>query len=99
MSPSWTLPLIPAVKRRQVAGVPPRAQPGRAQVPVGADLTRDLPQVAPQIGGRRPAPEPVAVVDAVDHEAGPEHESVGDHGIVFGIGVLLDVQILLYRAP
>jgi hypothetical protein len=40
-------------------------------------------------------PEPVAVVDSVDDEAGLEHKRVRDHRVVFGVGVLLDVEILL----
>ena len=45
------------------------AQPGRAEVPVGADLAADGPQVVPQVGERGAPPEPVAVVDAVDRRA------------------------------
>ena len=49
----------------------------------------------PEIDDRRSAPEPVPVVDAVDHEARPEHERVRDHRVVLGIGILLNVEILL----
>src|SRR5438445_2451231 len=34
--------------------------------------------VMPEINDRRSAPEPVAVVDAVDHEPRPEHQRVRD---------------------
>ena len=52
-------------------------------------------QVVPQVVDRRTAPEPVAVVDAVDDQPRLEHEGVRDHRVVVGVGVLLDVQILL----
>ena len=41
------------------------------------------------------APEPIAVVDAVDHQARFEDGRVRDHRVVLGIGVLLDVEVLL----
>src|SRR6266481_3462781 len=40
-------------------------------------------------------PEPVAVIDAVDHQTWLEHERMRDHRIVLGVGVLLNVEILL----
>src|SRR3954447_22527623 len=60
--------LVPAVEGREVPGVPRLAQPRRAQVPVRADLARGGAQVVPEVGDRGPAPEPVAVVDAVDDQ-------------------------------
>src|SRR5215213_1343327 len=84
---------------REVARVPRLAQPGGAEVPVRADLARDVAQVVPEVDGRGAAPEPVAVVDAVDHEPRLEHERVRDHRVVLGVGVLLDVQVLLDDAP
>jgi hypothetical protein len=80
---------------REVAGIPGLAQPGRAEVPVGADLAAHGPQVVPEIDDRGAPPEPIAVVDAVDHETGLEHERVRDHRVVLGVGVLLDVEVLL----
>ena len=90
---------VPAVEGRVVAGVPGLAQPGSAEVPVGADLARDRAQVVPQVDDRRAPPEPVAVVDAVDDQPGLEHERVRDHRVVLGVGVLLDVEVLLDDAP
>ena len=90
-------PLVPSVEVRMIAGIPGLAQAGRAQIPVRADLLRHGAQIAAEIFDRRPAPEPVAVVDAVDDKARLEHERVRDHRIVLGIGVLLDVEVLLDR--
>jgi len=36
--------------------------------------------------------------DALNHEARLEHERMRDHRIVLGVGVLLDVEILLNRS-
>ena len=69
--------------------------PGCTQVPVGTDFARHRAQIVPKIDDRRTPPEPVAVIDAVDHEARLEHERVRDHRIVLGVGVLLDVEIFL----
>src|SRR5215831_10178736 len=79
--------LVPPVEGRELARVPGFAESGRAQIPVGADLTRHGAQVVPEIDGGRAAPEPVAVVDAVDYEARLEHERVRDHRIVLGVGI------------
>src|ERR1700722_3249567 len=83
------------VMPRVVAGLPVFSQARRVQVPVRADLPGRLAQVTPQVLERRPAPEPVAVVDAVDDQARPEHQGVRDHRVVVRVGVLLDVQVLL----
>jgi hypothetical protein len=85
----------PSREGRVVAGVPRRSQARCAQVPVGADLPGHGAEVMPQVGDRWTPPEPVPVVDAVDDEAGLEHEGVGDHRVVARVGVLLDVQVLL----
>ncbi len=50
--------------------VPGVAQPGSGEVPVGTDLARHRPQIVPEVDHRGPAPEPVAVVDAVNDEPG-----------------------------
>ena len=62
------IPPIPAVEGREIAGVPGLAESGRAQVPVGPALTHDRPQILAEVLDRGAAPEPVAVVDAVDDE-------------------------------
>src|SRR6185437_16326837 len=61
----WGAP-VPAVELREVARVPGFAEPRGAQVPVRADLAGGGAQVAPQVVERRAAPEPVAVIDAVN---------------------------------
>jgi hypothetical protein len=49
----------------------------------------------PKINDRRTALEPVAVIDAVNDEAGFEDERVRNHRIIVWIGVLLDIEVLL----
>src|SRR5215203_4734122 len=88
-------PPVPAMEGRPVARVPGLAEAAYAEVPVGADLGADRAQVAPEVDERGAAPEPVAVVDAVDHKPRLEHERVRDHRVVVGVGVLLDVEVLL----
>jgi hypothetical protein len=77
------------------AGVPCRAQVRCGQVPVRADFAGYLAKIAAQVLERRPAPEPVAVVDAVDDQPRLEYERVRDHRVVVGVGVFLDVEVLL----
>src|SRR4051794_35164018 len=50
----------PAMEAPEVAGLPRVAQPGRAEVPVRPDLTRDGPQIVPEVDDRRASPKPVA---------------------------------------
>src|SRR5215213_10603095 len=88
-------PPVPAMEGRAVARVPGLAEAAHAEVPVGADLGADRAQVVAEVDERRAPPEPVAVVDAVDDEPRLEHERVRDHRVVLGVGVLLDVEILL----
>src|SRR5215217_1073863 len=88
-------PPVPAVERRHVTRVPGLPEAGGAEVEVGADLAADGPQVMPEVDHRRTPPEPVAVVDAVDDQPGLEHQRVRDHRVVLGVGVLLDVEVLL----
>src|SRR4051812_11058005 len=90
--------LVPSVEGRAVARVPTLAQSWRAQVPVGPNLAGHHPQIAPEIGDGRAPPEPVPVVDAVNHETRPEDQRVRDHRVVFRVCVLLYVEILLYRS-
>ena len=44
------------------------------------------------------AQEPVADVDVVDDQPWLEHDRVGDHRVVVGVGVLGDVEVLLHLA-
>src|SRR5215207_4153487 len=90
LAPLLRRALVPAVERRVVARFPRVTQLGRSEVPVGMDLAEDLAQIAPQVIEGRPPPKPVAVVDAVDHEPGLQYERVGNHRVVYGVGVLLD---------
>src|SRR4051794_32249777 len=90
--------LVPTVKGGAVPRVPALAQPWRGEVPVGAYLARHRAQVLTQVLEGGTPPEPVAVVDAVDDQAGLENERVGDHRVVLRVGVLLDVELLLRGA-
>src|ERR1700760_4551503 len=85
---------VPSVEWRVVACLPGFAQTGLAEIPVRADLAGDGPQIVPEISEGGTSPEPIAVVDAVDDQSRLEHESVGDHGVVLGVGVLLDFEVL-----
>src|SRR5206468_411616 len=90
--------LVPAVETREVTRIPCLAESRSTQIPVWADFLGHGAQVVPKIGDRRTAPEPVAVIDAVNHESRLEHERMRDHRIVLGVGVLLNVEILLNRS-
>src|SRR5215211_2680375 len=68
-------PPVPAMEGRPVARVPGIAQSGGAEVPVGADLGGDRPQVVPEVRERGASPEPVAVVDLLDVEVLLDHPS------------------------
>jgi len=87
--------MIPAVEVRKVARVPGLAEPGRAQVPIWSDLTRCVPQVVPEVVQRRSPPVPVAVVQAVNDQAGLQHECVRNHRVVFGVRIFLNVEVFL----
>src|SRR5271156_91724 len=87
--------LVPSVETREVTRIPCLAESRNTQIPVWADFAGHHAQIVPKIDDRRTAPEPVAVIDAVNHEARLEYECVRDHRIVLGVGVLLDVEILL----
>src|SRR5207249_12117347 len=93
--PASSAALVPAMELREVAGIPCLAQPRLSEIPVRPDLLTDRPEVVPEVDNGGPAPEPIAVVDAVDDEPGLEHDRVRDHRVVLGVGVLLDVEALL----
>src|SRR2546425_12296401 len=80
---------------RLLALIPGRSESRGAQVPVRPDLLRDRPEILAQLPHRRPSPKPVAVVDLEDAQTWLEYQRVGNHGIVVGVAVLLDVQVLL----
>src|SRR6478672_1653456 len=90
--------LVPPMKSREVARIPCLAKSRSAEVPVGTDFSGHGAQVVPKINDRRTSPKPVAVIDAVDHQAGLEHERMRDHRIIFGVGIFLYVEILLNRS-
>ena len=74
----------------------PRLRGGQGRSdPNRPNLGGDNAQVVPEINGGGAPPEPIAVVDAVNPQARFEYQRVGNHWIVFGIGVLLNVEVLL----
>src|ERR1700733_8495975 len=91
--------LVEPVEGRALALLPRLAQPRRVEVPVRADLPGRLAQIVPELREGRASPEPVAVVDAVDHQTRLQHQRVRNHRVVLGVRVLLDLQILLHDPP
>src|SRR5277367_4369242 len=87
--------LVPPVETREVTRIPCLAESRSTQIPVWADFTRGGAQIVPKIDDRWTPPEPVAVIDGVNHEARLENERMRDHRIVLGVGVLLDVEVFL----
>src|SRR3954467_12583228 len=71
---------------------------GATDVPIGTAALQHGAQVEAQLLRRRPAEEPVPLVDLVDSQPGLEHQGVRDHRIVVRVGVLRDVEILLQLA-
>src|SRR5580693_5804469 len=78
-----------------LAALPGGSVFGVGDIPVGATLFCDGAEVLTKVFEGWPAPEPVAVVDLEDDEAGLEDDRVGNHGIVDGVGVFGDVEVLL----
>jgi hypothetical protein len=60
---------------------------------------RDVPVRLAEIFKSGPIEKPVAVVNLVNDKTGLENDHVRDHGIVEGIGVFGDVEVLLDHAP
>src|SRR5579872_5281908 len=75
------------------------AQRGLRDIPIGARLARHLAQIMPEVICTGTAPEPVAVIDAVDEQTGFQDKGMRDHGIMMRVGIFLDLQILLHFAP
>src|SRR4051812_17649159 len=72
---------------------------GRRDVPVRPAFLADSTQVLSEFFDRGPPEEPVAIVNPVNDKAGLQHDHVRDHGIVFGVSVFGDVEVLLNDAP
>src|SRR5437773_385719 len=91
--------LVVGPKARAVAALPGLPETGSTQAPIGANLAGDLAQVLAQFLDRGAAPEPIPLVNPVDHEPRVEHQGMRHHRVVVGIRVLLDVEVLLDLAP
>src|SRR5690348_4798373 len=87
-------PSLPRVRieAASISGLPGLAQARCAEVPVRPYALSDGTQVLPQLIGGGPAPEPISIINLIDHKARLKHEGVGDLGVVHWIGVLRDVQ-------
>ena len=86
------------MEARVITGIPCIAESRGAQIPVWADFARHDAQIVPKIDDRWTSPEPITVINAVDDEAWLEDDRMRDHRIVLGVGVLLDVEVLLNRS-
>src|ERR1700720_1854425 len=86
------------IKAIALAPVPGGLESGRRDVPIRTAFPRYGTQVLPEFFERRPANEPVAVVDPEHHETRFKDDDVRDHGIVPGVRVLGNVEILLNLA-
>ena len=84
MSRSQFGAFIPPVEVREIAGVPCLTESRFAQIPVRPNFTGDGTQVLPQICDRRPAPKPIAVINAVNHQARLEDQCVRIIGLCSG---------------
>src|SRR6202022_614398 len=96
---SLEVSLVIWIKELLAALLPCSLNLGRRDVPVRPAFHADGAQVLTELLHRRSTEEPVAAVDLVDDETGLEHNHMRDHGIVHGISVLGDVEILLKNAP
>src|SRR5690348_1455807 len=83
------------MERRYVAGIPGFAEAGSAEIPVRANFPGHCAQVVPEVRERRPSPEPIPVIDAVNDESRLEYEGMRNHGVVFRVRILCDVEIPL----
>src|SRR2546423_13995745 len=75
--------------------LPVLAQPWCREVPIRAYLARDLAEIITKVFGRRPTPEPVAIIDFVNDQPRLKHERMRNHRDMERVSVLLDVQLLL----
>src|SRR5580698_109382 len=78
-----------------LAALPSGSVFGVGDIPVGATFFCDNAEVLAKVFEGWAAPEPVAVVDLEDDEAGFEDDGVGNHRIMDRVGVFGDVEILL----
>src|SRR6202040_1425633 len=87
-------------KETRLLALRPSSSPLRtADIPIGSATLQHGAQVEAQLLHRRPAEEPVTVVNLVDAQARLEHQRVRDHRIVMRVGIFRDVEIFLHFAP
>src|SRR5215204_1495658 len=93
---SFDIRLAIRVKKLLARLFPCRLEFGRCNVPVRSGLLENGTKIHAKLFNGRTTEEPVAVVDLVDNKTWLEDNHMRNHGIVNRIGVLGDVQILLY---
>ena len=87
------------IKELLAAVLPRGFKFGGGDVPVRSAFPADGTQALAKLFYRGSSEEPVAIVDLVNDKAGLQHDHVRDHGIVDGIGVFGDIEILLHNTP
>jgi hypothetical protein len=70
----------------------------RCDIPIWTTLLRDGSKVLTKIFKRGAAEEPIPVVDLVYDQPRFQHDNVGNHRIVVGVGVFGNVEIFLNRS-
>jgi len=75
--------------------LPCRFEFGRGDVPVRPTFFANITQVLAKVFYSGPAEKPVAVVDTINYQTGLKNNRVRNHGIVDGIRILGDVEVLL----
>src|ERR1700730_11369615 len=83
------------IKAPVFASLPLGFEFGCRDVPVRTAFFQYSAQVLPQLFDGRPAKKPVAIIDLEYHETRFEDDDMRDHGIVIGVRILGDVEILL----
>src|SRR5436305_8961231 len=79
--------------------LPVLAQPWCREVPIRAYLARDLAEIITKVFGRRPTPEPVAIIDFVNDQPRLKHERMRNHRVMERVRIFLNIQVLLYLTP
>src|SRR5260370_40626264 len=69
-------------KQFLVAMLPVLPQSWSCEIPVRTNLARNFSQVLPKLFRRGSTPEPVPIIDFVNHQARLEYYRMRDHGIV-----------------
>src|SRR6202051_705529 len=91
--------LAVGIKALMLTAFPSGFQFGPSDIPIRTTFLQHGTQVLPKLFQGRSAKKPVAVVDFEYNEARFEDDDMGDHRIVVGVRVFVDVEILLNLSP